>query len=126
MTIVLIDTSVWIHFFRSKNSDHISDQLEELIDENQAAMCGIVEMELLHGLRPSEQKKVMSLLSALPFLDTTRETYQIAGKLLHSLREKGVTVPATDSLIAAIAIQSNCPLMTLDANFNHFQVKIVK
>ena len=126
MTIVLIDTSVWVHFFRSKNADKVSDKLEELLDENQAALCGIVEMELLHGLRSPEQKKVMSLLSALPFLDTTRETYQMAGKLLHVLRETGVTVPATDSLIAAIALQNRCSLMTLDAHFNHFQVKLVK
>jgi len=54
---IVIDSSVWIEFFRTKTTA-VGDSVEMLLDLDEAALCGVVEMEILHGLRPHERKKI--------------------------------------------------------------------
>jgi len=41
-----------------------------------------------------------------------------AGRISFSLRKKGVTIPTTDLIIASLAIENHCSVMTLDSHFN--------
>lgn len=116
---VLVDTSVWIDFFRHGESA-ASLQLDNLLEERQVVLCGIVELELLQGARAADKSTLTELLSGLPYLEASREDFQKAGELLGTLRSKGFQIPATDGLIAALCLRHNLSILTLDRHFNHF------
>ena len=68
---VLVDTSVWIEFFR-KNS-LVSNSLELLIVENLIEVCGVVLFELLQGIKSETEKlKVQELLLNLPYAEINK------------------------------------------------------
>lgn len=115
---VLVDTSVWVDFFRH-GENPASLELDRLLKERQVVLCGIVELELLQGARPSDKAALSELLSGLPYLETDRGDFQKAGELLGSLRTRGFQIPATDGLIAALCLRHHLTLLTLDRHFNH-------
>ncbi len=115
---VLVDSSAWIEFFRTK-VNVTGDSVENLLDANEAALCGVVEMEILHGLHPHEQKKVAELFKVLLYIETERQDFIEAGYILAKLRSTGITIPATDALIAAICLRHDLSLLSLDKHFNH-------
>ena len=117
---VLVDTSVWVDFFR--NSEGVAgDLVDELIAEDRILLCGIVEMEIFQGIREKELSYVQSLFEPIRYVETTRDDFICAGKRWDGLRKKGVTIPPTDSLIAEICIRRNLPLLSLDVHFDYFQ-----
>ena len=118
MAVALVDTSCWIDYLRHGTSQP-SHVLETLLKTDQAALCGVIEAELLRGLREEERDSVETLLGALPYLEMGREDYRTAGALLGSLRSKGVTLPLTDGLIAAVCLRYDLPLLTLDKHFSN-------
>ncbi len=119
MASVLVDTSVWVDYFR-KGESPAALLLDLLIKEKMAVLCGIVELELLQGVRPSEKEPLQELLTALPYVETERTDFQKAGDLLRELKAKGVQIPATDGMIAALCVRHRLSLLTLDKHFDHF------
>lgn len=116
---VVVDTSVWIDFFRDPTESG-NDRMEELIrGQNRAAICGVILQEILQGIREQKSYELTrQRLLFLPFLDTPREVYLRAASLYRDLRKKGVTVPSADATIAAIALHHDFPLFTRDAHFS--------
>jgi predicted nucleic acid-binding protein len=116
---VLVDTTVWIDFFQHPASQN-ADKLEKLIRGfNQAALCGIVLQEVLQGIKDSKSfATTKERLQKLPYLDMGKDVYLAAAILYRSLRSKGVTVPSTDTAIAALAILNRIPLFTSDEHFS--------
>jgi predicted nucleic acid-binding protein len=126
MANVLVDTSAWVEYFR-KGEGPAAVHLDHLLEERQAALCGVVEMELLQGARSEEKNMLQDLLAALPYVEADRADYQTAGELLAGLRAKGLRVPATDALIAALCLRRSINLLTLDKHFDLIhQVKKIK
>ena len=116
MADVLIDTSAWIAALRG-DDERVKRAVDGLLENDRAIMCGVVEMELIHGVRPRERKELVSLLSAVAFEEITREDYRSAGELLGDLRMKGTSIPSTDALIATICLRAGLSLLTLDKHF---------
>jgi predicted nucleic acid-binding protein len=120
MASVFVDTSVWVDYLRQGQSP-ASQELDLLLEEGRAVLCGMVELELLQGARPHDKTSLEELLSALPYVEISREDFQDAGEILGGLRAKGIQIPATDGLIAAVCIRQNLPLLTGDKHFDHIQ-----
>lgn len=118
MTKVLIDSSVWINYFKPGKSI-VAETVNTLLDEDRAVLCGMVELEILQGLRNKEHNLVKDLFSALHYIETTREDFINAGTTLNHLRQKGITIPSSDCLIAAQCIRLHYSLYTLDNDFKH-------
>lgn len=59
--------------------------------------------------------------------NSEKATWIEAGKTSFNLRRKGITIPTTDLIIASLAMENNCLILTLDPHFNkipgvkHFQ-----
>lgn len=119
MANVLVDTSVWVNFFRGVEGPSVA-VLDRLLEEKQAVLCGTVELELLQGAKPAEKAMLQDLLTAMPYVETERVDFQMAGELLGGLRLKGFQIPATDGLIASICYRHRFSLLTLDKHFDHF------
>ena len=118
MSEYLVDTSVWVEFLRGEKTA-IKKRLENLLDENRAVVAGIILAELLTGIaNEKEQHFLEECFLGLPFLETTGEIFATAGKMGAALRKKGITMPLSDLLIAALAKEHTLTVLTLD---NHFQ-----
>ncbi|MCX7045166.1 MAG: PIN domain-containing protein [Candidatus Sumerlaeota bacterium] len=116
---VMSDTTVWVEYLRF-GKGAASEVLDGLMEKDQVVICGVVEMELLRGVCPHERSRLKGLLSALRFVEILRVDFIVAGERLCQLREKGVTVPATDALIAAVCKRHDLPLLTLDDHYKRF------
>lgn len=116
---VIADTSLWIEYFKG-GDEPARAGLRTLIRSEQAVLVGVVLAELLQGCRSSEDvDTILSNLAGLRFLDTTFSTWKRAGELSASLRRKGVTLPFSDLIIGALAIEHGYRVYTLDTHFKH-------
>ena len=114
---IVVDTSVWIEFFNRPHSP-VTFHLQRLLRNRQVVLVGMVLAEILQGIKnPEEVRRVRESLQALPFLETTREEWQKAGELSAQLRRKGLTLPLSDLIIAATALQEKVAVFALDPHF---------
>ena len=115
---IVVDTSVWIDFFRD-TPGRDSSGLEELIrDQNRVAICGIILQEILQGIKGRKAyTTTKERLLKLPFLNANRETYLLAAAIYRELRSHGITVPTADVTIAAVCVGNGAPIFTRDEHF---------
>ncbi|MBX3300918.1 MAG: PIN domain-containing protein [Nitrospira sp.] len=114
---VIADTSVWIPFFNRPDSPE-KMALDMLIDADEVALVGVVLAELLQGCRTlSERTTLSEALLALRYYEFTQATWLRTGDLSAHLLRKGITLPLSDLLIAALAIEHDCRVYSLDAHF---------
>jgi len=114
---ILLDTSVWIDAFTGRTPE-IIEITKNLINDDRVLTCGPVMFEIKRGLRPSERKKILPLLNALMRLSVDESIWDSAGDLDASLRNKGITIPPMDVLIAQICLRHKVSLFSLDNHFN--------
>ena len=115
---VLVDTSIWIDFFQAPESRTATELASLIKDHNRVALCGIVLQEILQGIRDRKSfELVRERLINFPFIETNRETWVMAATLYRELRAQGITLPSVDVMIAAIALQNNMALFSLDGHF---------
>lgn len=114
---VIADTSVWIPFFNRPESPE-KWAIDALIDADRLILVGVVLAELLQGCRtPKEANVILTKLTGLRFLETSFSSWKRTGELAFSLRRKGITLPLSDLIIAAIALEHSCQVFTLDPHF---------
>lgn len=115
--IVLADTSVWIEYLNQRKTP-AGDALETLLRQRRVVTCGLVIAELLQGaLSKHEVEAITETFEALPYLEACHSTWTKAGTLAFTLRRKGIIVPLTDCVLAALALESDCELFSVDAHF---------
>lgn len=114
---VVVDTSVWIPFLTGADPP-VRAALRDLIRSGQAALVGVVLAELLQGCRThGEAETMLSNLAGLRFLETSFRSWRRTGELGSLLLRQGTTIPLSDLIIAALALEHNCPVFTLDTHF---------
>ena len=113
---VLVDTSVWIEYFRHGKD---LEKLDFIIDENLVVTNDLILAELIPFLKVRKQSKVISLLHNIQRLPININWAQIMEFQYKCLRGglNGVGIP--DLIIAQNAKQHGCEIYTLD---NHFQL----
>ncbi|HJW93591.1 MAG TPA: PIN domain-containing protein [Thermoanaerobaculia bacterium] len=110
---VLVDTSIWIALFRKRDSQ-IAEKIWMLAACNEAAVAGPIWVEFLGGFRQHSVRKAYEhKFRAYPFLETTRDAWDLAADFLAAHPRLG----AGDAIIAAIAITSDAELWTIDNDF---------
>lgn len=129
---ILVDTTVWIDFFANRTTSQVTTLINQIENNNELCLCGIVLAEILQGIKNSnEYHQVEEILNSLLFLDMTKDTFVLSAEIYRKLRAKGITIRKTlDCMIAAIAIENNIPLLHNDRDFDsiekHFGLKIVR
>jgi len=113
---VLVDTSVWIEFFRKNEPYH--DIVKRMIDHEEICLTGVIVAELMQGAK--SEKELAVLLNFPQVFDFIPETHQLwveAGRLAFNLRRKGITVGLSDCYIAVAAASAHAQVATLDGHF---------
>lgn len=115
---VLVDTSIWIDFLQAPDSPTAASLAKLIGGHNRVIICGVVLQEVLQGIRDQRNfDLVHARLFRFPFMATDKETWLLAANLYRGLRAKGITIPATDATIAALAMQHNLLLFSRDRHF---------
>jgi predicted nucleic acid-binding protein len=123
MTDVLIDTSAWITFFRS-GLGPVADEVARLVQADRAWLTGVVLAELLRGTRTVREKTELdALLSVVPYAETERADWERAGEFLRTLRTRGLSVPLSDAVIAAVAERRGLAVLALDRHFDELPAR---
>jgi hypothetical protein len=116
-TRIIVDTTIWIEFFRNPQSPH-SNHLKDLLRQRRVVMAGMVLAEIVQGVKdPKEAKLVLSGFTKLPYSEMTKDRWQQAGDMSASLRKKGTTLPLSDLIIASCAVAEGCEVYTVDPQF---------
>ena len=114
---VLIDTSVWIDFFRKSDANRF-ERVASLLREGCAVGTGVVVLELLRGSKTDQEVRlVKELFDTIHTINPTPATYFSAGELGHRMARKGRTMSVVDLLIAQLALENDHALFTLDHHF---------
>ena len=111
---VLIDSSVWIDYFRGGNK---SSELENLIDENLIVINDIILAELIPYLKIKKQIKVIKLLHEIKRLPLLINWEELIDNQVNCLKggANGIGIP--DLIIAQNAKTNNCMVFSLDKHF---------
>ena len=115
---VLVDTSVWIDYFRT--GDH-SDDLDDLIDNNLVFTNDLILTELIPFLRLKQQSSIIKAIQNIAVLSLSLNWREIQEFQLNCLKAgiNGVTIP--DLIIVQNALQHASHLYTLDKHFRLMQ-----
>lgn len=123
----LVDTSLWIEFLRSGGNPKIQERVEALLVEGSACTAPPVLIELWNGVRGKEERKrIREIQDTVPILPCTREVFDLSYRIADRSREAGLTVPAIDILIFAVAWHHHVPVESLDQHFAELARRIRK
>jgi len=118
---VLIDTSVWIDYFKNKNLS-LSRRVDDILSTADVYVPRIVIAELIQGAKSDKEISVIEeFIGAFNIIDQQQDTWIRAGKLSNSLKKKGISVNLTDCYIALIASENYCRIFTLDEHFKNIK-----
>ncbi len=117
---ILVDTSVWIEFFRKK--DPCYSTVLELMDDDKICCIGLILAELLQGAKSSKElNTIKEFLHVFDFLPESIDLWDEAGELSFILQRKGETVGLSDCYISVVTKSANAKLLTLDKHFSAVQ-----
>jgi predicted nucleic acid-binding protein len=111
---VLVDTSIWIEYFRTGNN---SEKLDFLIDENLIVINDLILAELVPSLRVRNQRKIVKLLYNINKLELSINWDQLMEFQFKCLKNglNGISIP--DLIVAQNAAQNHCEIYSLDSRF---------
>ena len=111
---VLVDTSIWIEYFRTGKN---SEKLDFLVDENLIVINDLILAELVPPLRVRNQRKIVELLYNIDKLELTINWDQLIEFQFKCLKNglNGISIP--DLIIAQNAKQNHCEIYSLDSHF---------
>lgn len=119
---ILVDSSVWIDYFRGALTPE-TDRLDALLGREPLATGDLVLTEVLQGLRDHRAfEQARKLLSSLDVVTLGGQQVAIrAAKHFRVLRERGVTARKTiDTVIATRCIVDGYALLYSDRDFDPF------
>ena len=119
---ILVDSSVWIDYFRGTPTPQ-AEMLDSVLGSEPVATGDLILAEVLQGFRSDRDfNQARKLLTSLMVIDLGGKDIAIqAAKNFRALRAKGVTVRKTiDAVIATRCIQSGLKLLYSDRDFDPF------
>lgn len=111
---VLVDSSVWINYFR--NGDNSSD-LDFLIDENQIVLNDMILAELIPFLKVKRETRLINLLNAVKKVEINIDWQGIIDLQIKCLKNGINDVGIPDLIIVQNVIRMKLKVYTLDKHF---------
>jgi predicted nucleic acid-binding protein len=126
---LILDSSVVIA--AERRGENVTQMLKQIVaatGDQRAVLSSIGLTELVHGIYRAQSAAALSrrdafireLLSVVEVYPYTRETALLAGKIDGEQQGRGITVPFSDLLIGATALEVGYLLLTVNAR--HFRL----
>jgi len=116
---ILLDTSVWIEFFR-QNPDYI-ETIQPLLGAQRIVSFEPIFSELLYGVRDKKEKGIIqSYWKVLPRLEFGSNFMIEAAEYANTNNFFQLGIGLMDAMIIKAAIQGNHQLWTLDGRINNY------
>ena len=119
---ILVDSSVWIDYFRG-NATRQTEILDSLLGAEPLAVGDLILVEVLQGFHNERDfRQAKKLLTSLTVVDLGGQQMAVqAAQNYRRLRLQGVTVHKTiDTVIATYCIENRWPLLHADRDFDPF------
>lgn len=119
---ILVDTSVWIDYFRGTPTPQ-AEELDALLDREPLVTGDLILAEVLQGFGGDRDfNRARKLLTSLIVVDLAGQEVAIqAARNFRALRARGTTVRKTiDAVIATRCITSGYALLYSDRDFDPF------
>lgn len=124
MASCIVDTSVWIDFFRGTLSPALYGYLSEHITLRLAAITDVIRHELLVGTGTKKAyAELQRLLSPLECLRIAEGDAPLFDEFAWDLRHRGFKGKYTDAAIAFLCHHRRIPLLTFDRYFTLLERK---
>jgi len=114
MSLVLVDTSIWIDYFRGNPA---ASALDKLIETNQIATNELILAELLPSIIFRKEKNLGQLLQAVKRFDLRIDWQEVVRMQMKNLESGNNHVGIPDIIIAQNAIQNDLILFENDKHF---------
>jgi len=118
--VIVVDSSVWISAFRSRNSPE-APLLDSLLDADEVVLAYPVRVELLSGASKRDRPALKRALTSLPILFPSEDTWPIIDRWIVKAGDAGSRFGFGDLLIAALAHESGALVWSLDADFSRME-----
>jgi predicted nucleic acid-binding protein len=119
---ILVDSSVWIDYFRGTPTPQ-ADQLDTLLGTEVILMGDLILAEVLQGfVSDRDFNQARRLLASLELIDLVGSELAIKAAMnFRKLRTQGITIGKTiDTLIATWCIKHQVKLLYSDRDFDPF------
>ncbi|MFW5883794.1 MAG: PIN domain-containing protein [Verrucomicrobiota bacterium] len=114
---ILIDSSVWIESLRRDGLPTVRKTLQKILDNDDAATCDAVRLEVIGAARETERSKLLHRFFLLHHLPEPDKFCELCIRTNWKLRDGGLTLPWMDVMIASMALHHGTPVFTLDRHF---------
>jgi len=109
---ILIDTSVWIEYFRNQSPVFVGF-VAEIVKTSEICVPRVILAELMQGAKSEKELAVLAeFMDAFSIIDQTDQTWVNAGRLSHELRRRGKNINLSE-VISKVLDQRNifkfCP-----------------
>lgn len=119
---ILVDSSVWIDYFRGAMTPQ-TDKLDSLLGVEPLATGDLILTEVLQGfITDQDFQQAKKLMTSLVTVELAGQDIAIKAAVnFRTLRARGITVRKTiDTVIATHCIESNLILLFSDRDFDPF------
>lgn len=126
---IVVDTSAFIEYYRPAGNATVRATVATAIGTDEVAVNGVIKTEMLGFAVSKKEFRQLSLdFQAFHWLVLNQAIFEKAAQLGFDLRRTGITVPATDLIIAASTIEAQAMLYHVDAHFEQIakQTKLVE
>ncbi|MBO7419994.1 MAG: PIN domain-containing protein [Spirochaetaceae bacterium] len=111
---ILVDTSVWIDYFRNGNT---ADALDKLIESDMICINDVILSELLPSINQRHEEELKELLLSFPKLQMKIDWNEIVFMQTENLRNGINKVGLPDLMITQNTIQNKVKLFSCDRHF---------
>ena len=118
MSWILVDSSIWIEFFRHPDASS-SRALDRLLAHRLVCTTGVIKAEIVPGARSARDfRRLRRLFDALPLAPERDGFWSHLIRFRRRLHGRGISgVGIPDLIVATVAIQNRKLVFTGDENF---------
>ena len=120
MSRVLVDSSIWIEYFRGSKSIDVST-FNELLDNNQLCINDLILSELLPSLLHKKEYHVGDLLKSIYNIPIIIDWTEIIDFQTNNIKNGYNNIGIPDLIIIQNVLQNNLVLFSIDKHFTLLQ-----
>jgi predicted nucleic acid-binding protein len=123
---VIVDTTVWIDFFKGRETDQVGKLEKLLSEETDAFTTGLIVQEVLSGIkRKRERERVRKEFAHFIVVMPTFDTHIQAAEIFDVCQKKGYTIRSViDCLIAALALEYDLTILESDRDYGYISAVV--